>query len=1090
MIVSTEPADALPVAAAPRVMLSPLHMALSLAFLAAWYIASGIWGLSFSASTAGCTLIWPPSGIALAAIILLGPRVIPVIYIAAVIVNHVAVGSLATPWPMLVGIGNTLEAVVGWYTLTRIAGFDPRMGRLSDAVALVFIAVPLSPIPAALLGAASTCAGGEVPWSMFWHVATTWYVGDAISILLLTPVLLTWFSGQRYAWKRTPEALVMLLLVLGTTAAAFSHQSMSRADGYPLAFLPMPLVVWGAMRFGPRGASLLSLTLSCVAVIATLMQRGPFYLQDIQESVRLLWAFMAVVGGTAVCLSSAAAESRRVQANLKQSRDRYQLLMQGAGVLAWEADPATLRFTYVSGQEPSLLGYSPQQWCAEGFWERAIHPDDREATVHACAISTRKGEDHVLEYRMVAAEGTVHWVHDVVSVAAGAGGRPMLRGLMIDVTERKAAQGRVEAAERKFRSLFEQSPWGVMIIDPASGRILEVNAALADLLGYAAPESVTGITVADLDAVRTGEETARKLEQIRSEGSMACETRWKRRDGAIIDVMVGVRTTAIAGRTVFHCIVRDITRQRLDAAALVESEQRFRDMFERHDSVMLLVEHGTGQVLDGNHAACRFYGYTREELRGMHISRINRADPALIHVAMQQAGKGMKNSFEFTHRLKNGEDRLVEIHSSPIQHQGRTLLFSIIHDITQRKRIEAERDSLQQQIIHAQKLESLGVMAGGVAHDFNNLLVGVLGNAGLARRMLPEQSPARTILNTIEQAAQRAADLTRQLLAYAGKGRLQTEVLDLSSLVLEMSRILQVSLPPNANVKLDIAAGLPSIEVDATQVRQVTMNLLTNAADSLEGGPGHIRISTGTVHATREYLATAYVPSDAPEGEYVFLEVADTGKGMDRATMLRIFDPFFTTKFTGRGLGLAAALGIVRGHRGAVKVLSEPGKGTTFRILFPVCSQPASQIEAKPDATVGIPDALAVATIMVVDDERIVREFARDALTTRGYQVIEAADGQEALGHLRERGSTIAAILLDVTMPGISGHELLWTLREMGIDSPVILSSGYSEPDALNRVDGVSDVSFIQKPYTHELLLDTVATAVTRWQQLHPTRKN
>ncbi|MCX5690875.1 MAG: response regulator, partial [Planctomycetota bacterium] len=168
----------------------------------------------------------------------------------------------------------------------------------------------------------------------------------------------------------------------------------------------------------------------------------------------------------------------------------------------------------------------------------------------------------------------------------------------------------------------------------------------------------------------------------------------------------------------------------------------------------------------------------------------------------------------------------------------------------------------------------------------------------------------------------------------------------------------------------------------------------------------------------------------------------------------------------------------------------EPGKGTTFRILFPVSAHPASQIEAKPDATVGIPDALAVATIMVVDDERIVREFARDALTTRGYQVIEAADGQEALNHLRERGSTIAAILLDVTMPGISGHELLWTLREMGIDSPVILSSGYSEPDALNRVDGVSEVSFIQKPYTHEQLLDTVAAAVTRWQQLHPTRKS
>jgi tol-pal system protein YbgF len=240
----------------------------------------------------------------------------------------------------------------------------------------------------------------------------------------------------------------------------------------------MPLIVWGAMRFGPRGASLLSLVTSGVAIAATASQRGPFYQQDIQESVRLLWAFMAVVGGTAACLSSAAAESRRVQANLKQNRDRYQLLVEGSGVLAWEADPLTTQFTYVSGEPSALLGYSPKRWCEPGFWKDTIHSEDRDATIDACSTKTRQGLDHTLEYRMVAADGSVRWVHDLISVASpdtaartSAATPRLLRGLMIDVTERKAydsalavfRSGEFRAAQNAFSQFllaYPQSAYG------------------------------------------------------------------------------------------------------------------------------------------------------------------------------------------------------------------------------------------------------------------------------------------------------------------------------------------------------------------------------------------------------------------------------------------------------------------------------------------------------------------------------------------------------------------------------------------------------------------------------------------------------
>jgi PAS domain S-box-containing protein len=397
----------------------------------------------------------------------------------------------------------------------------------------------------------------------------------------------------------------------------------------------------------------------------------------------------------------------------------------------------------------------------------------------------------------------------------------------------------------------------------------------------------------------------------------------------------------------------------------------------------------------------------------------------------------------------------------------------VVHDIDDRKRAEEERRRLEAQMQQVQKLESLGVLAGGIAHDFNNLLVGMLGHAGLALMDLPEDSPVRRRIQQIETCAQRAAELTNQMLAYSGKGRFVVQSLDLSTVVREMTNLLQTAISKNAQLDVQLALDLPAISADGAQLRQVVMNLITNASDALDGNSGVIRITTGLMAATREYLGTTYASSAEP-GDYVYLEVTDTGCGMDAATRDRIFEPFFTTKFTGRGLGLAAVLGIIRGHNGAVRIDSAPGDGTTFRILFPSTGAKAIRAgEASPNTR-----AHRHARILVVDDEPSVRMIARDALTRAGFTVVTADNGEDALNRVRAEGDAINAVLLDMTMPGLDGVKTLRAIHEVVAQMPVVLTSGYSEEEAAARCEGEGLAGFIQKPFAPSALVGKIDLAL------------
>jgi PAS domain S-box-containing protein len=394
-------------------------------------------------------------------------------------------------------------------------------------------------------------------------------------------------------------------------------------------------------------------------------------------------------------------------------------------------------------------------------------------------------------------------------------------------------------------------------------------------------------------------------------------------------------------------------------------------------------------------------------------------------------------------------------------------------DITEQKRQAEERRLFEQQMMHTQKLESLGVLAGGIAHDFNNILTSIVGNADIALMRTPSESLITENLKKIEKGAMRATDLAKQLLAYSGKGRFVVEPLDINRLIEEMIHLLEVSISKKAILRYNLSENLPSVEGDATQLRQIIMNIVINASDAIGDKSGVIAISTGCIDCDRNYLKGVWIEDGIPEGLYVYLEIADTGCGMDRETVSKIFDPFFTTKFTGRGLGMAAVLGIVKGHSGAIKVYSEPGKGTTFKVLLPAGERPAVIFNVDQNAS----DWKGYGKVLLVDDEETVCAIGSDMLRILGFEVITAADGNEALSRYKETQG-LRCVILDLTMPHKDGEQTFRELRMLDPEVRVIMSSGYNEHEINQKFAGKGLSGFIQKPYKLSTLKEVLQNAL------------
>ncbi len=409
------------------------------------------------------------------------------------------------------------------------------------------------------------------------------------------------------------------------------------------------------------------------------------------------------------------------------------------------------------------------------------------------------------------------------------------------------------------------------------------------------------------------------------------------------------------------------------------------------------------------------------------------------------------------------------------------LLLGTLFDLSDRKRHEDEHANMQRKLLETQKLESLGLLAGGIAHDFNNLLTGVLGNASLLRAQLSEDNPMHAGLRRIESAAERAAQLCRQMLAYSGKGRFAVRSVELNEIVANTLLLAQSSVPPHAEVSFHPAKQLPPIKADALQLRQILLNLVLNAVEAIPEKGGRVAVRTGTMGVDRTWLAGAYLAPQLPDGEYVFLEVEDTGLGIAEEHLAKIFDPFFSTKFVGRGLGLPAVAGVMRAHQGAVRVGSRLGQGSTFRVVFPVAPPEEARSEelVAPKLVEGPPTE---GVVLVVDDESTVRQVTSDLLDGTGLAARAAVDGFHALELFGENGAGVSAVLLDYTMPRLDGFETFKRLRERKADIPVLLMSGFAADHVLDRFEGLGLSGFVQKPFTRGELLAALARAGVRGQ--------
>ncbi len=529
------------------------------------------------------------------------------------------------------------------------------------------------------------------------------------------------------------------------------------------------------------------------------------------------------------------------------------------------------------------------------------------------------------------------------------------------------------------------------------------------------------------------------------------------------------------GDLVFAATLTDITQLKRQELELSKSASAMRTMMENQPYLAWLKDR-EGRFLAVNSAFAHACGRNApEEVVGKTDFDVWPQELAQGYVNDDLEVMNSRTKKIVEEPILNGQETFwFETFKSPIVNDQDEVIGTAgsSRDISERKRAEEERRELELQVMQAQKLESLGILAGGIAHDFNNLLTTILGNADLALDELSPVAPAREHVHDIVRASRRAAELCRQMLAYSGKGHFVVQVLSVNEIVEEMTHLLSVSISKKAIIKYNLYANLPMVKADATQLRQVVMNLITNASEAIGDRSGVIALTSGVMDCDDQYLQGAAGSGDnLASGQYVYLEVSDTGHGMDHDTLSRIFDPFFSTKFTGRGLGLAAVLGIMRGHKGCIDVDSELGKGTTFKMLLPVCEQP-EETESHPGQQPGSWSGRGL--VLLADDEETIRSMGRHILEKGGFAVLTAADGREAVEVFKQHLGKISLVVLDMTMPHLGGEACFKELRRLDPGVKVIITSGYNEQDIIGRFIGKGLAGFVQKPYSGSVLLPKI----------------
>lgn len=642
-------------------------------------------------------------------------------------------------------------------------------------------------------------------------------------------------------------------------------------------------------------------------------------------------------------------------------------------------------------------------------------------------------------------------------------GEDYLTTFVEDVTELKSSQ--------LERDLFFNNSGDLMLIHTIRGRIKQANSAWEEILGWT-PDELKSINLGQIlhpDDIGQTAEFGKILQHNR--GKMNITNRYITKDGEYRTIRWA--STLFKDDNLVFSSGRDETERH-------EAEMELQKMWDRLD---LALKSGTiglwefnmkDNDLSFNSNLAEIVGFSKiENVSEKWKEYIHEDDFHSSAKAMMDLISGKKDSYVDQYRLKlmDGSYKWIFSRGKIVERDqdGQPVrIAGSITDITEQKEAETRRLALEYQMLQAQKLESLGLLAGGIAHDFNNLLTGILGNADMLIFELSEHLPVQQKLLDIKKAAKRASELTRQMLAYTGKSTFSTEIIDLNGLIDEMSSFFDISISKKVKISYSLDYNIPCISGDPTQISQILMNLVLNGSEAIENN-GEVKISTSLKECSPAEINSLVLNNIITPGTYLILEISDNGSGIPQDKIKQIFDPFYTTKFTGRGLGLAAVSGIIRSHNAGLHITSRINEGTTFRIYF----QPTRQMPSDQFVEVKKPVDLQKknTTVLVADDESYIRSLSSRMLKTAGFDVLLAENGIDALNRFIENRNSIGCIILDLTMPAMDGHEALIALRKIDNRIPIIISSGYSEIDITSQFEGENISGFLQKPYQFDELL-------------------
>jgi len=825
-------------------------------------------------------------------------------------------------------------------------------------------------------------------------------------------------------------------------------------------------------------------------------------------------------------------ERYRLQAALNASDERFRKLVDSLECIVWEADPLDLKVSFVSKQAEKILGYPTGVWMDdEAFWTNRIHAEDRRRVLNEYREVARTGQDKETEYRMIAADGRTVWVRDIVSVERGEDGRPgKLRGLMIDITEARRMQSELHESTERMRLFIQHTPTSVAMFDRNMNYILASRKWYEDngLVG----RDITGKS--HYEVVPDIPERWRRIHQHCLSGNSAeCdEDRFERADGRVDYVRWELhpwhqKNGEVGGIIMFSEIITDRVKARLAierSEAILQATGRAAELFLKaetwSDAVVEVMEHlgdatRVGRISlfenqfrhgEGERTRLRFEWFADQGARDVSVGDARHFDWSDRRIRRWRdtlaAGgivKGRRADFTDEEREFIGLDAIKSLLVIPLRVRGQwwgVMSFDAYDEerewnaaevgalkgavdnlcaAIERELAESERIQIERRMQDSQRLESLGVLAGGIAHEFNNLLTAILGNAGLIRLELEEGSPLAEPIEVIEKTSMRAADLCKQMLAYAGKGRFEMARLELNELVADTTDLLRVSLSKKAELEIKLQDDLPRVLADASQLQQIIMNLVINASEAIGDEPGRITVSTDEARLEEKDFDSLLLGAESVPEEVVRLTVSDTGEGMTPDTLKRAFDPFFTTKFTGRGLGLAAVQGIITGHGGGLRVRTEPGQGSTFEVFLPVADRSAGKRAGPVEGAASLPEGLRV---LVVDDEEAVRNVAASFLRRWGAEVTTADDGRAGVEAFQRAEGGFDLVLMDYLMPQMNGVEAAREMKALRRDARILMMSGFNEASSVERHEDAGLAGFLQKPFPRDKLRSAIARAL------------